>query len=363
MNYNNLNAALSARRANYMYAIITKNGEKHRTVGNAVNYKGYLCEEKYVGVGKYHIEVWSNGIDDAGEDKVYEKYVPRYTCKFNSFLLEKDGISQDDLEEQFKDMFGGTTISKADIKDVIGTELEKYLVKVGENEGGLFVELKNPEQERSIESGEVCVDFVSDIFGFRCQTELPEHLWQLIEQYGTFHKGDDEDEEWAEEMGHPEYLRENLYGWFYNEKALETLKKKGLRVSYCGIEMKTASFSDVSRELEERRKKINRLKEFYQNTRKNMKYVPLEDIANTGLDKQHKKFFAIPEIGINGHNIYGSGTLLFADDSYLYVIDNNGMDGDEWSRNNLGTGGAGAIAYRTPLTKEVERWLHDCKTL
>lgn len=355
-----------------MYAIITKNGEKHRTVGNTVNYKGYLCEEKYVGVGKYHIEVWSNGIDDAGEDKVYEKYVPRYTCKFNSFLLEKDGISQDDLEEQFKDMFGGTTISKTDIKDIIGTELEKYLVKVGENEGGLFVEIKDHEIERkeeaekqvqAIENGEFCVNFIPGVFGLVCQSWLPKHIWSLIKQYATYHKGDEEDEDWAEEMGHYEYLKENLCGWFYDKKVLETLKKNGLRVSYCDIEMKTTSFNDVLRELEGRKQEINRLKGVYQNIRKNMKYVPLEDIASTGLDKQHKKFFAIPEIGINGHNIYGSGTLLFADDSYLYVIDNNGMDGDDWSRNNLGTGGAGAIAYRTPLTKEVERWLHDCKTL
>ena len=346
-----------------MYAIITKNGEKYKTVINAVDYKGYLCEEIQVGVGEPHIEVWSNGFDDAGEEEVYDEYVSRYACKFNSFLLDKDGISRDDLEEHLKD---------DDIKNVIGTNFEKYLVKVGENEGDLFVDIKDPEFERrkkyemqmsGIENGEVCINFVSDIFGFSCQTELPEHLWRLIGQYGTYHKGDEEDEEWAEEMGHYVYRKENLCGWFYNEKALETLKKKGLRVSYCNIEMKTTSFSDVSRELEERRKKISRLKAFYQDIRKMMKYVPLEDIANTGLEKKYGEFFAIPEIGIKGHNIYGSGTLLFADDSYLYVIDNNGMDGDDWSRNNLGTSGAGAIAYRTSLTKEVEKWLHDCKTL
>lgn len=356
-----------------MYAIITRRGKQSKNVGNAINYKGYLCEEKQVGVGEYHIEAWTNGFDDAGEDKVYEKHAPRYACKFNSFLLEKDGISTSDFLSQLKEAFGETVVSEIDVRDILDTKFEKYLVKVGENEGGLFVEIKDHEIERkeeaekqvqAIENGEFCVNFIPGVFGLVCQSWLPKHIWSLIKQYATYHKGDEEDEDWAEEMGHYEYLKENLCGWFYDKKALETLKKNGLRVSYCDIEMKTTSFNDVLRELEGRKQEINRLKGVYQNIRKNMKYVPLEDIASTNIENKREEFFAIPEIGIKGHNIYGSGTLLFVDDSFLYIIDNNGMDGDDWSRNNLGdSGSAGSIAYRTPLTENVQNWLDDAKKI
>lgn len=355
-----------------MYATIKKEGRENRIITAAIDYKGYFCREIYVGVGKYREEVWSNGIDDAGECRIYEKYIPRNICFFNSFLLAKDGLSQIDLEKRLKDLFGCTTISKADVKDIIGSPLEKYLVKIGENEGGLFIELNDPEMERrkenemrmqGVETGEICINFTPGIFGLRCETEMPKHIWGLIKKYATYHKGDDEDEEWADEMGHYECLKENLCGWFYDAKALEILKKNSLRVSYCGIEMKTMSFGDVLEELEARKSKVNRLKEFYQDIRKMMKYMPVEDVVSTGLEKNFEYFFALPGIGINGHNIYGSGTLLFIDDSFLYIIDNNGMDGDDWSRNNLGTGGAGAIAYRTPLTEEVKNWLNDSKTL
>lgn len=40
----------------------------------------------------------------------------------------------------------------------------------------------------------------------------------------------------------------------------------------------------------------------------------------------------------------------------------NGMDGDDWSRNTIRTGGAGAIGYRIPLDDDLAaeiRALHD----
>lgn len=56
----------------------------------------------------------------------------------------------------------------------------------------------------------------------------------------------------------------------------------------------------------------------------------------------------------DGFNIYGGGEeiLIDADGRHIWRVKNNGMDGDDWSRNNVRTGGAGAIGYRFAATPE-----------
>jgi len=46
--------------------------------------------------------------------------------------------------------------------------------------------------------------------------------------------------------------------------------------------------------------------------------------------------------------IYGSGRYLVLGEDWLWAVSRNGMDGDDWSRNNVRTGGAGAIGRRIP---------------
>lgn len=44
-------------------------------------------------------------------------------------------------------------------------------------------------------------------------------------------------------------------------------------------------------------------------------------------------------------NIHGSGDWFVVDGVRVWYCQNNGMDGDDWSRNNVQTGGAGAIGW------------------
>jgi len=44
-------------------------------------------------------------------------------------------------------------------------------------------------------------------------------------------------------------------------------------------------------------------------------------------------------------NLYGSGDWFVVDGGRVWYCQNNGMDGDDWSRNNVRTGGAGAIGW------------------
>ncbi len=53
-------------------------------------------------------------------------------------------------------------------------------------------------------------------------------------------------------------------------------------------------------------------------------------------------------------NVWGGGEwYIFTDDS-IWVIENNGADGDNWSANNIITAGAGAIGYKCKRTPELE---------
>lgn len=52
-------------------------------------------------------------------------------------------------------------------------------------------------------------------------------------------------------------------------------------------------------------------------------------------------------------DIYGGGDWFVVGPEHLWYIQNNGMDGDNWSLNNVRTGGAGAIGWRVPATSPL----------
>lgn len=56
---------------------------------------------------------------------------------------------------------------------------------------------------------------------------------------------------------------------------------------------------------------------------------------------------------IDTQNIYGGGSWFVITSDHIWYICNNGMDGDDWGRNNVRTGGAGAIGYRIAYNEEL----------
>lgn len=53
-------------------------------------------------------------------------------------------------------------------------------------------------------------------------------------------------------------------------------------------------------------------------------------------------------------NIYGGGIWYIIQPETIWVVENNGSDGDDWSQNNVKTGGAGAIGWKCKKTPELE---------
>lgn len=55
---------------------------------------------------------------------------------------------------------------------------------------------------------------------------------------------------------------------------------------------------------------------------------------------------------LDTQNIYGGGDWFVIGTDYIWYVQNNGADGDNWSINNVGTGGAGAIGWRIPFSAD-----------
>ncbi len=62
-------------------------------------------------------------------------------------------------------------------------------------------------------------------------------------------------------------------------------------------------------------------------------------------------------------DLEGGGNWWIIGDTWIWYVLNNGMDGDDWSQNNVRTGGAGAIGWRLPRTEALVAQLSDIRSI
>lgn len=62
-------------------------------------------------------------------------------------------------------------------------------------------------------------------------------------------------------------------------------------------------------------------------------------------------------------NIHGGGDWLVITEKDVWYIQNNGRDGDDWSRNNVKTVGAGAIGWRVDFKEEIINELKEIEVI
>jgi len=65
------------------------------------------------------------------------------------------------------------------------------------------------------------------------------------------------------------------------------------------------------------------------------------------------------KVVLDTSNIYGGGDWFAIGEDKIWYVRNNGMDGDNWSNNNVRTGGAGAIGWYGPMDTDIETVLLD----
>ena len=83
------------------------------------------------------------------------------------------------------------------------------------------------------------------------------------------------------------------------------------------------------------------------------------DIQQRGEKPEASDGNARGERMFNTQTAYGGGDWFVVNDTEIWYVRNNGMDGDCWSANNVTTGGAGAIGRRIPRDETLVAELRE----
>lgn len=149
-------------------------------------------------------------------------------------------------------------------------------------------------------------------------------------------------------------------GWYYDEKILEQEARK------VATEEQLALAEEIKRETSAQ-DEVRKAVEAERNERKQA-MIP----ALALLDEAEKSAVRIAENNYSPQgetiqdprspqNAYGGGQWWIIEQNRILIVRNNGMDGDDWSWNNIKTGGAGAVGREFAKTDELVRALQVIK--
>jgi hypothetical protein len=175
---------------------------------------------------------------------------------------------------------------------------------------------------------------------YRLSAEIPRDVWRKISKYFEKFYRDEEDA-----------LDGELIGWL---TAQPEVVEKILNVR----EELTLEYRrrEAEKRREEKKKKANELQAKIDGVKKafeNAEYPnPGNKMRVEGEVIQHPTH---PE------NVYGGGEWWVIQESWIWYVRNNGFDGDDWGRNNVQTGGAGAIGVRVPFSEELAAQIRSLK--
>ncbi len=141
---------------------------------------------------------------------------------------------------------------------------------------------------------------------------------------------------------------ETVPGWYlYSSDEREVGIEQAFREIEIGVEATTREIR-AAEDQKELRRVIDR-------DLKHMKNEQADFIQKHGVcpqDEQPKG-----QRVLDTQNIYGGGDWFVIGFDCIWYCRNNGMDGDDWSRNNVRTGGAGAIGWKISMDQKIKEIL------
>jgi hypothetical protein len=167
-----------------------------------------------------------------------------------------------------------------------------------------------------------------------------------------------------------EYLEEiddftSMPGWYWKDEAVERVRKYAERIA---TEKEKALAKQIVEERRRKEEEERRIEEEKAQLRQELQGL-LATINQALEKKQRIKETDYSPKGeeiqhpLNPKNIYGGGEWFVIEQDRILHILNNGMDGDDWSLNNVRTGGAGAIGFEISKTDEVVNALRRIKEI
>lgn len=268
----------------------------------------------------------------------------------NSYLINLSGMTNDEAT---------TVVMKGEKAVLSHPILSNCICHLGKNEGGLVIEDYEKVKEREerdrqerIRNGEQAVTVRFGFFGIRIDDRLDKATLNTIRPLATYIEGNDDDLEFLDDQGYWNVTKKEVQGWYYKNEVIEALNNAGIVTKYCGVTVRTIDeMKEVQKKKTEEKEKADAEKRIEDEKRSGIirEFNSLEKVycSKEDVEKALKlEEIYIPELGFEGDDIYGGGKWLMQDDENIYYAVNNGRDGDDWSRNNFPTGGAGAILYK-----------------
>jgi hypothetical protein len=157
----------------------------------------------------------------------------------------------------------------------------------------------------------------------------------------------------------------SMPGWYWKDEAVERVRKYAEKIA---SEKEKAFAQEIVEERKRKEEEERRKEEEKKQLRQELE--GLLAIVNKALEqKQRIKETTYSPQGeviqhpLNPRNIYGGGEWFVIEENRILHVLNNGMDGDDWSANNIRTGGAGAIGFEISKTDEVVNVLRRIKEI
>jgi len=183
---------------------------------------------------------------------------------------------------------------------------------------------------------------------------VPRDTWRKIAKYFERFDRDEEDA-----------LDGELYGWLTAQpEAVEKILnvREELTLSYRKEQAKKRK--------EEKEKKANELKEKLDDIEKAFENAEYPDPKKEAPEEAAEFMKGYEKMRVEGEkiqhplnpeNVYGGGEWWVIQENWIWHIRNNGHDGDNWSANNVDTGGAGAIGHRVPYSDDLADKIRELK--
>ena len=189
---------------------------------------------------------------------------------------------------------------------------------------------------------------------YRLSAEVPRDTWRKIAKYFEKFEKDEEDA-----------LDGELYGWLTaHPEAVEKILnvKEELTLAYRREQAKKRKEEEENK-AQELQAKLDEIGMAFENAEyPDPKKEAPEEAAQfqPGYEKMRVEGEKIQH-PTRPENIYGGGEWWVIQKEWIWHIRNNGHDGDNWSANNVNTGGAGAIGHRVPYSDELAAQIRGLK--
>lgn len=337
-----------------------REGEKESLIANAVNCEGYLCQSVQVGVGPSRQEVsWAGG--DADVYEVHDRYEEVIRPMFDARKTPADRAEEakhcDSLEKALEKGMG------------------PFLIRWGKQDGYTVTdEEENREKARQaamqqLADGDKPVDLTLGFMGLRIIQRLPTTLWEAVKPFARYEKADEGTMEHLDDCGFYDLNPRDVRGWYYKPEAIDALVAKGAVLRYRGVPITSHTQVDaINARVEQTLALAEARRQAYkqQAAAFSQQLLALMREGEFISPEEADRAARLPKVTLldwEGPNIYGGGRWLHVDGEDLYLVQNNGMDGDDWSRNNYGTGGAGAMIYKAAgkagIVTQIREWLKN----